>query len=240
LCITGPEALAKNGTQGVLFQSQRTCNSSQDAKTQDALEAMVKISSYQHMLEQMTFPKEETGGYQYPGYNTALEAMVQFGQMSPPQSLAISLFAQDTRYQDAPEAMPEIEGRTMTAESFWTMSQNKAAKTGDHKSTIMKDSDAIIHQEGWAKDTDTDCDMSDSQLNKYGANNILLPPLVEPLQRPYTPVRVSEPMDEAPETPKTGNFIQPLVNNYVPPQVTQLSTFDRYRLTQSDPLITLN
>jgi hypothetical protein len=42
VCITGPEAVTKTGTQGVLFQSQRTFTSSQDARTQDALEAMVK------------------------------------------------------------------------------------------------------------------------------------------------------------------------------------------------------
>jgi hypothetical protein len=82
--------------------------------------------------------------------------------------------------------------------------------------------------------------MSASQLIEYGATNLLLPPLVEPLQRPSTPVRVSELTDEAPETPKTGNIIQPLVNNYVPPQVTQLSTFERSRMTRSDPLSTFN
>jgi hypothetical protein len=47
-------------------------------------------------------------------------------------------------------------------------------------------------------------------------------------------------MDEAPETPKTGNVIQPLVKNSFPPQVTQLSTFEWSRLTQSDPLSTFN
>jgi hypothetical protein len=47
-------------------------------------------------------------------------------------------------------------------------------------------------------------------------------------------------MDEAHETPKTGNVIQPLVKNSVPPQVTQLSTFERSRLTQSDPISTFN
>jgi hypothetical protein len=81
------------------------------------------------MLEQMTFPKEETGGSQDPVYNTAPEALVQCGQMSPtPQYLAISLSDKDSRHQDAPDAMPKIEGRTMTAESFWTVSHNKAAK----------------------------------------------------------------------------------------------------------------
>jgi hypothetical protein len=47
-------------------------------------------------------------------------------------------------------------------------------------------------------------------------------------------------MDEAPETTKTGNVIHTLVNNSVPPQVTQLSTFERSRLTQSDPLSTFH
>jgi hypothetical protein len=78
-------------------------------------------------------------------------------------------------------------------------------------------------------------DTSASQLSEYGANNILLPPLAEPLQRPSTTVRVSEPIDEAPETPKTGNVIQPLFNNSVPPKVNQFSTFECSRLTQYDP-----
>jgi hypothetical protein len=134
--------------------------------------------------------------------------------------------------------MPKIEGRISVAEPLWTILQNKAANIGDHESTTMKDSNTIMQQEGWTKDTD--CDIPVSQLSEYGANNLVLPPLVEPLQRPSTPVTVSEPMGEAPETPKTGNFIQPLVKNYVPPQVTKLSTFERSRLTQSDPLSTFN
>jgi hypothetical protein len=191
------------------------------------------------MQEQMTFPKEANGRSQDPGYNTALEAIVQFGQMSHlSQSLAVSIFAQDAGDQDAPEAMPQIDGRTMTAEPFWTVSQNKVAKIGDHERTIMKDRNAIMQQEVWANDIE--CDMAATQLSEYGANNPLLPPLAGPLPRPSTPVRVSEPMDEAPETPKTGNVIQPLVKKSVPPQVTQLSTFARSRLTQSDPLITFN
>jgi hypothetical protein len=47
-------------------------------------------------------------------------------------------------------------------------------------------------------------------------------------------------MGEAPETPKTGNVIQPLVKNSVPPHVTQLSTFERSRLTQYNTLSTFN
>jgi hypothetical protein len=167
------------------------------------------------------------------GYITALEAMVQFGKTSPPsRALSISIFTQDARNQDAPEAMPKIEGRTSMAEPLWTILQNKAAKIRDHESTKMEYSDTIMQQ--------TDCDMSASKLSKYGANNLLLPPLVEPLQRPSTPVRVGERLDEAPETPKTCNVTQPLVKNYVPPQVTQLSTFERSRLNQSGPLSTFN
>jgi hypothetical protein len=82
--------------------------------------------------------------------------------------------------------------------------------------------------------------MSTAQLSEYGANNLLLPPLEESLQRPYTPVRVSEPMDDDPETPKTGNIIQPLVKNSVPSQVTHLITLAIFRMTYTDPLITFN
>jgi hypothetical protein len=47
-------------------------------------------------------------------------------------------------------------------------------------------------------------------------------------------------MDEAPQKPKTGNIIQALVKNSVPPQVTQLSIFELSRMTQYDPLSTFN
>jgi hypothetical protein len=126
----------------------------------------------------------------------------------------------------------------MNDESFWTMSHNKATKTVYHERTIRKYSDAIMQQEVRSKDTGRN--MSDTQLSEYGANNILLPPLVGPPQRQSTPVRVSEPMNDAPDTPKTVNAIQPLVKNYVPPQVTQLSSFARSRLTQTEPLIIFN
>jgi hypothetical protein len=43
--------------------------------------------------------------------------------------------------------MPKIDGRTMTAESFWTVSQKKAAKIEYHERTIRKDSDAIMQLE---------------------------------------------------------------------------------------------
>jgi hypothetical protein len=70
----------------------------------------------------MNFPKEANGSSQDSGYSTALEAMVKFGKTSPPsQALAISLFTQYARNQDAPEAMPKIEGRTSMAEPLWTI-----------------------------------------------------------------------------------------------------------------------
>jgi hypothetical protein len=200
---------------------------------------MVKLYYHEQVHENMTPPKEAHRISQESGYNTAPEAMVKFGQTSPPsQALATIPFTQDSRKQDAPDALPKSEGRTSMAEPLWTILKNKASKVGDHESNTMQDSNMIMKQEGCKNDND--CDTSASQLSEYGANNILLPPLAEPLQRPYTPVRVSEPMDESPETPKTGNFIQPLVNNSVPPQVTQLSTFELSRLTQYNPLSTFN
>jgi hypothetical protein len=54
----------------------------------------------------MTRSKEAKGNSQDSGYSTAPEAMIKFGQMSPPsQFLVISLFTQYARTQDAPEAL---------------------------------------------------------------------------------------------------------------------------------------
>jgi hypothetical protein len=200
---------------------------------------MVKLSYHEQLQETMTLPKEAHGIFQESRYTNAPEAMVESGQTShPSQTLATGPFTQDARNQDAPEAVPKSEGRTSIVEPLWTILQNKAAKVVDHESNTMQDINTIVQQQGWTKDND--CDTSASQLSEYGANNLLLPPLAEPLPRPSTPVIVSEPMDEAPEKPKTGNVIQPLVNNSVPPQVTQLSKFERSRLTQYDPLSTFN
>jgi hypothetical protein len=67
---------------------------------------MGKFSSHELVQVQMTCPKEAKGNSQDSGYSTAPEAMVKFGHMSPPsQSLAISIFTQYARTQDAPEAM---------------------------------------------------------------------------------------------------------------------------------------
>jgi hypothetical protein len=69
-------------------------------------------NSHEQLQEHITFPKEATGSSQDSGYITALEAMVKFGQTIPPsQAIAISIFTQDARNQDAPEAVPKIEGR---------------------------------------------------------------------------------------------------------------------------------
>jgi hypothetical protein len=107
LGITGPEALANTGSQGLPFQSHKNFHSSQDARTQDAPEAMGKISSHKQVQEQITScPKEAKGNSQDSGYSTGPQAMVRFGQTSPSyQALSISLFTQDTRNQDVPEAM---------------------------------------------------------------------------------------------------------------------------------------
>jgi hypothetical protein len=89
LGITGPEAMAKTGSQGLPFQSHKTFHSSKDASIQDALEAMGDVFSHEQVQEQMTFLKEAKVNSQY---STALEAMVKFGQTSPhSQALDISL-----------------------------------------------------------------------------------------------------------------------------------------------------
>jgi hypothetical protein len=81
----------------------------------------------------MTCPKEANGNFQDSWYNTAPEAMVEYGQTSPPyQALATSTFTQDARNQDAPEAMPKSEGRTSMAEPLWTILQNKVANVVDN------------------------------------------------------------------------------------------------------------
>jgi hypothetical protein len=49
LGITGSEAMTKTGKEGLLFQSHKTFTSSQDARTQDAPEAMVKISCHEQL-----------------------------------------------------------------------------------------------------------------------------------------------------------------------------------------------
>jgi hypothetical protein len=238
---TAPEAMVKFGQMIPPFPALDISIITQDVRTQDAPEAMVKLFSHEQMQEQMHFTKEAKGNYQDSGYSTTPKTMVEFGQRihpSPSPALATSPFTQDARNQDAPEDIPKSEGRTSMAEPLWTILQNKAAKVIDHESNTMQDSNTIMQQEVWTKVNDSDT--SASQLSKYGANNLLFPPLAEPLQRPSTPVRVSEPMDEAPDTPKTGNVIHSLVNNSVPPQVIQLSTFERSSLTQYDPLLTFN
>jgi hypothetical protein len=126
--------------------------------------------------------------------------MAEYGEeSSPSQALATSTFTEDAINQDATEAMPKSEGRTSMDEPLWTILQNKAAKVVDHEINKMQDSNTIINKEGWTKNNH--CDTLASKLSEYGANNILLPPLTEPLQRP---------LDEATDTP---NLIQAMPFN---------------------------
>jgi hypothetical protein len=119
LGITGTEDLSKTGPQGLPFQAHKTFHSSQDARIQDAPEAMGKISSHKKVQEQMTFPKEPKGNFQDSGYSTAPEAMVEFGQMSPSsQALASSLLTQDARIQDAQEAMGKFSSHAQMQEQM--------------------------------------------------------------------------------------------------------------------------
>jgi hypothetical protein len=227
--------MAKTEKQGLPIQPQMICIFAQDARNQDAPEAVEKLSSHQLM----NVPKAVNGGPQDQFCTSGPEALVKFGKQSnSPQSQVLILSVQDARNQDAPEAMPKIDGRNMMDVPLWILFQNKVDQTVGHEQIVREDSDAIMQQE--VRTNDKDSTMPAAQIREYGANNLLLPPLVEPLPRPSTPVRVSEPMDEAPETPKTGNVIQPLVKNRAPPQATNLNIFIGYRLIQPYPLITFN
>jgi hypothetical protein len=145
---------------------------------------MVKLYSHEQVQEQMTPPKEAHGIYQDSRYNNAPEAMVETSH--PSQALATSPFTQGAINQDAPEPMTKSEGRTSMAEPLWTLLQKKATKVVDHEINTMQDSNTIMQQQGWTKGNDIDT--SASQLSEYGATNLLLSPLAEPLQRPSTPV----------------------------------------------------
>jgi hypothetical protein len=119
LGVTGPEAMTKTGSQGFPFQSHKTFTLSQDARIWDASEAMGKFSSHEQLHEQMTCPKEAKGNSQDSGYSTAPEAMVKFGQTSPPYpALAISLFPKDAKTQDAPEAMVKLSSHEQLQEQM--------------------------------------------------------------------------------------------------------------------------
>jgi hypothetical protein len=142
LGTNGPEAMAKTETQGLPFQSHKTFTSSQYARTQDAPGAMGKFSSHEQLQEQMTFTKKAKGNYQDSGYSTAPEAMVKFGQMSPPsQSLAISLFTQDARTQDAPGAMGKCSSHEQLQEQ---MTFTKEAKGISQDSGYITAPEAMV------------------------------------------------------------------------------------------------
>jgi hypothetical protein len=91
----------------------------QDARTQDAPEVMVKFSSHEQLQEQLNFPKEAKVNSQDSGYSTAPEAMIKFGQTRPTSPApAISLFPQDAKTQDAPEAMFKLSSHEKLQEQM--------------------------------------------------------------------------------------------------------------------------
>jgi hypothetical protein len=142
LGITGLEALTNTGPQYLPFQSYKTFHLSQDSRLQDAPEAMGKFSSHKQVQQQMTCPKEAKGNSQDSGYSTAPEAMVKIGQMSPPsQAVAISLFTQDARTQDAPEAMEKNSSREQVQEQ---MSFPKEAKGNSQDSGYSTTPEAMV------------------------------------------------------------------------------------------------
>jgi hypothetical protein len=197
-CNTGPKAQDTTTTQGLLMQAHRNYTSSQDARTQGAPEDMFKCPPPGQPLVHIILSKEATELSQDSGYSPALESMVKFGQMIHPSHALVSrVSTQYFRTQDAPEAMLKIEVRTSLSEPLWNILQTKAAKIGEQENTITKNRDTNIQQEGWTKEKE--CYMSALQLSEYEVNNIIMPPLLEPSQRPSTPVQVSEPMDEPPQ-----------------------------------------
>jgi hypothetical protein len=157
-CITGPDATVELWKKGTHGQYQMMSHSAQDGRTQEAPEVMEEIETVDltsspiaeelYPPQQTNVPREATGGTQEQLYKTVLEALVKFGKQNmPPQSRAVSIYVQDSKNQDAPEATPKIYGRTITAEPFCTMSHNEAAKIGGHEIITREDSYDIIQQE---------------------------------------------------------------------------------------------
>jgi hypothetical protein len=154
---TMPEAMVKFGQMIPPSSALASSLPPQDYKTQDELQALVKLSSHEQVQEQMTLPKEAHGISQESRYNTAPEPMVEYGQTIPPfQALATSPFTQYARNHDAPEAIAKSEGTTSMAEPLWTILQNKAATVVDHENNTIQDSKTIMQQEGWTKDNSFD------------------------------------------------------------------------------------
>jgi hypothetical protein len=181
-CNTGTETQAKTGTQGLLMQAHSNCTSSQDSRTQGAPEAMSKKSPPEQSLVQIILSKEATELSQDSGYSNSLEAMVQFGQTSPPShDLAYRLSTQYFRTQDAPEAMLKIEGRTSTSEPLSNIIQTKAVKIGEQESTILDNINTTIQQEVWTKEKE--CDMS-NQVSAHLHLFKLVSRWMRPLKRP--------------------------------------------------------
>jgi hypothetical protein len=81
---TTPEAMVKFGQTIPPSSALSIILFTQEAKTQDAPEAMVKFSSHEQVQEQMILPKEAHGISQESRYNTTPEAMVKSGQTSAP------------------------------------------------------------------------------------------------------------------------------------------------------------
>jgi hypothetical protein len=126
---TTPEAMVKFGQTIPPSPALAISISPQYSNTQDAPEAMVKSSSHEQVQEQMILPKEAHGISQESRYTNAPEDVVKSGQTGhPSQALATSPFTQDARNQDALQAIPKSEGRTIMAEPLWTILQNKATR----------------------------------------------------------------------------------------------------------------
>jgi hypothetical protein len=113
---------------------------------------------------------------------------------------------------------------------LWTLFQNKVDKKVGHGKIIREDSDAIMHQE--VSENDKDSIMPVGQISDYGANNLLLPPLTEPLQHLHQLDSVSRLMR------LQRHQRQAMLS--ILSQVTHLRIFDRSSLIHTDLFITFN
>jgi hypothetical protein len=98
--------------------------------------------SNEKMQEQMPFPKEAKGNSQDSGYSTMPEAMVKFGKTIPSSpALAISIYPQDAKTQDVPEAMIKLSSHEQVQEQ---MTLTKEAKGISQESRYNTAPEAMV------------------------------------------------------------------------------------------------
>jgi hypothetical protein len=141
LGITGQEAIVESWKKGTHGQSQMIHDYVQDVRHWDAPEAMKKFSSHQ-MTDS---PKELKGGLQDQLRITGLEDMVEYWKKGKQvQTQMIINLVQDSRSQDAPEAMEKLL-------SHQVMYSPKAGKGGPQEQLCITGPEATVKI--WKKGT---------------------------------------------------------------------------------------